>query len=86
METYLTDKDIQHIYELNRKHGWGFTYQALRTLTTKHEKARQRQDYKTMEAIEWRLEDANFHSLNGLLWQGKYEEARKQLNVEQLKG
>ena len=57
--------------ELSRKIEWGFSTQDLLVLTCLHEADIHRQK------IEDLLEDCNFHTENGLLYEGKYDECRK---------
>ena len=57
--------------ELSKKIQWAFTSQDLLILTCLHEADIHRQK------IEDLLEDCNFHTENGLLSEGKYDECRK---------
>ena len=56
--------------ELSGKIEWGFSTQDLLVLTCLHEADIHRQK------IEDLLEDCNFHTENGLLDEGKYDECR----------
>ena len=58
----MTVKDAREMEELNRENEWGFTNIELGCLCAKHYKAYQKRDRRTMEMIEYRLHDANFHS------------------------
>lgn len=37
----LSQKDINRLWNLNKKNGWGFSSQQILTMATKHMKARQ---------------------------------------------
>ena len=75
---YLITPEIsRHLSNLNAKNGYGFNRKMILTLTTKHETARKNNDVLTMQKIEYRLNDANFHHEVGLLSQGKYNQLRK---------
>lgn len=69
----LTFEEAERACELNRKNGWGFTDRMLRRLGTEHRKAYEQGDILRQEAIEYRLDDANFHRESGLLARHNYE-------------
>lgn len=69
----LTYADAEKIGELNHKNQWGITRDELRELGKKHAAARAKNDVRTMEKIEYRLEDINFHYECALLCRGEYE-------------
>jgi len=63
----LNEKDMARMVALNKRNGWGFTASMLMTQMRKYRKAYLAGDTHTMELIEFRLEDANFHTERGLL-------------------
>ena len=71
--TAMTYADAEKVWALNHKNSWGFTVAQLKRLCTEHKKARANGDVRTMEKIEFRLEDCNFHSECSMLAQGDYE-------------
>ena len=77
----LSQKDMKRLWNLNKKNGWGFSKQQLLTMTTKHIKARQTGNLKAMEEIEYRLEDANFHTECSMLRSGRYNELRSMIKA-----
>lgn len=68
----MTVDDAKEMENLNYKNGWGFTYVELGNLFVEHYKARNKNDIHTMEKIEYRLTDANFHSEASKLHDGSY--------------
>lgn len=78
----LKEKDMDRMRELNRKSGYRINRTQLLRLITAHEKARNSNDKYTMELLEYRLTQINYHYENGFLCQGKYAELRKSLEVE----
>ena len=77
----MTWEDAEAMEKLNAECGWGFNHiDCLRFIIT-HEEAYNKinvdsmEAYRTMECIEWRLEDANFHMLCGLLHKYNYKGA-----------
>ena len=75
--TALTAHDIEVLQEKNAEAGWGFTKGELIQLVREHMVAKLRGDAWTMEAIEFRLEDANFHELCALLREHDYYTAEE---------
>lgn len=73
----MTFADAKAMNTLNAKNGYGISYHALRRLCYEHKKARERNDIRTMERIEYRLTDINFHSDCCRLARGEYEEELK---------
>lgn len=73
----LTSEEKDKIKELNSKNSYGLSKNQLVSLIRKHKKARAEEDTKTMESIEYRLTDINFHSECGLIMRGDYKEANK---------
>lgn len=81
----LTYGDIEKLMLLNEKCEWGFSSSDCLRFIADHEEAvvdiENGYDlvcaYKAMESVEWRLEDANFHTLCSLLKERKYREAVK---------
>ena len=79
----MTWEDAEEMEMLNQEHGWGFSAPDLLRLISDHLDAfYAEQDgedpfelYRTQEKIEWRLEDANFHTLRGFLKLHDYKEA-----------
>ena len=45
----------------------------MEELNNRHQEPRKNNDADTMEAIEYRLTDVNFHTECGLMMQGEYE-------------
>jgi hypothetical protein len=81
----LSCKEMDRIELLNSKNGYVITDKEFKSLVTKHKKAREKNDTHTMEKIEYRLTDINFHSECRLLKQGKYERAYTWLDRENIK-
>ena len=77
----LNQKDINRLWNLNKKNGWGFSSQQILTMATKHMKARQIGNLKAMEEIEYRLEDANFHTECNMLRCGQYNELKSMIKA-----
>ena len=69
----LSDGDMSRMVSLNRRNGWGFTANMLMTQMRNYRKAYRNSDTHTMELIEFRLEDANFHTERGLLADKDFE-------------
>ena len=63
----LSEKDMARMVALNKRNGWGVTANMLMTQMRSYRKAYLAGDAHTMELIEFRLEDANFHTERGLL-------------------
>ena len=57
----------------NERKGWSFSYKDIENLITKHKNG----NAKTRAKIEYRLEDANWHSINRALQKGRYGTAQK---------
>ena len=70
----LTREAAKRAYRANKENGWGISAEQLARLNREHRKARERSDKMTMELIEYRLEDINFHNECSLLHEGKYGE------------
>ena len=73
----MTFADAKRLDAASRRAGWGFTVDNLKRLIRKHQKARECGDIRTMEMIEYRFEDCNFHTINGFIHEGRYDEAIK---------
>lgn len=73
----MTRADERRMMKLNMKHGWGFTKKEMLRLINDYEKAYQAGNIRRMECIEFRLEDANFHTEGGLLAGKKFAEVRE---------
>lgn len=56
-------------------HGWGITDKEMSKFICDHKTARDRGDVERMLYIESILEDCNFHTINGHLYNGNYAEA-----------
>lgn len=69
----MTYGDAEKMGRLNARNEWGITYDELRGLGKKHAAARKKDDIRTMEKIEYRLDDINFHKESGLLNRGEYD-------------
>ena len=75
----LSWKDKDRMLNLNKRNGYGISASQLRRLCTEHQKARQSGDSHTMQMIEYRLTDINFHHECSMLYNGKYDELRDEL-------
>lgn len=73
----MTRADERRMVELNKKHGWGFTRKEMLRLINDYEKAYHAGNTRRMECIEFRLEDANFHTEGELLADKKFAEVRE---------
>ena len=71
----MTVEDASRMQEVNALNGWGITTQELQELVDQHRDARVVGDARVMSMIVFRLEDINFHTVAGLLDDGKYDEA-----------
>lgn len=71
----MTVEDASRMQEVNALNGWGITTQELQELVNQHREAMEAGDVRTMTMIVFRLEDINFHTIAGLLDEGKYDEA-----------
>ena len=69
----MTEEDAKRIEKLNARNGWGITCDELRAAGKKHFSARTSGDLRTMEKIEYRLTDLNFHREVKRLIAGDYE-------------
>lgn len=79
MDSYfnlITPEIRKELSELNAKNNYGLSKNMLLILIRQHKKARENNDILTMQKIEYRLDDINFHTESGLLSEGKYKEAR----------
>ena len=72
--TFLTEKDKQTIYRRNSKNGYGISKKQLAAYGGIHRKARQSNDQRKMEYVEYLLTDINFHSECSMLCRGEYDE------------
>jgi len=73
----LSEKDMARMVALNKRNGWGFTANMLMTTMRKYRKAYLAGDAHMMEIIEFRLEDANFHTERGLLANKDFDSFKK---------
>lgn len=73
--TALTKKDAEEMGKLNWANDWGITQDEYIHLVNEHRKARETGDIRTMEKIEYRLEDINFHAECSALERGDYQTA-----------
>lgn len=81
----MTWKDAEEMDALNKENGWGFSNSDLLRLIADHMDAHfdvedgndPMEARKKMECIEWRLTDANFHTLCAHLHKHDYREAIK---------
>ena len=87
----MTWKDAEEMNKLNYACGWSFSDADLLRLTANHmdayydgEETTVQEEIdrciRTMEMIEWRLTDANFHMFCALLHNHKYSEATKEIS------
>lgn len=82
LEEALSQEETRELDKLNADNHWSFDYDQLMELVAQHKEARERNDEHTMERIEYRLTDCNFHTLCELLMDAKYEEARKYIDTD----
>ena len=82
LEEALSQEETRELDKLNADSHWSFDYDQLMELVAQHRAARERNDEHTMERIEYRLTDCNFHTLCKLLMDAKYEEARKYIDTD----
>lgn len=78
----LSQEETRELDKLNADNHWSFDYDQLMELVAQHKAARERNDEHTMERIEYRLTDCNFHTFCKLLMDGKYEEAREYIDTD----
>lgn len=78
-ETTITDAERYRIGRLNARNGYGLNASQLRRLGYEHKKARRAGDVHTMELIEYRLTDINFHHECSLLHYGEYAKFNAEL-------
>lgn len=82
----MTWEDAEEMEKLNLENGWGFSDEDLLRIIAdymeafyKHMDAYDNEEIlkyvRVMEKITWRLTDANFHTLSGLLNENKFKEA-----------
>lgn len=79
----LTDHQKEHQRNLNKKNGWGMSKRILLGLYKEHLKGFETGDEVSMAAVEYRLTDANFHSLCSKLSHGNYEAAFQEIQETQ---
>lgn len=75
----LTKREKDQIDKINHQNGYMLYKVEMEQMIRSHKNARAVGDKHTMEAIEYRLTDINFHYECGLLHEGKYDEAEKTL-------
>ena len=89
----MTWEDAEEMEKLNYECGWGFSASDCLRFIADHmdayydhmeesENAEILKHVKLMECIEWRLEDANFHTLKRLLHDNKYSDAIKWVKID----
>ena len=82
----MTWEDAEEMEKLNNENGWGFSDSDLLRLIADHmdayldnlqatDNVEIMKSIATMEKIEWRLTDANFHTFCKMLNEHKYKEA-----------
>ena len=69
----MTEEDARRQRAINAANGWGISIRELKALGSKHRKAREANNWRTMERIEYRLEDINFHRECSMLAEGDYD-------------
>lgn len=79
--TAMTWGDVRRSDALNRKNHYGMSYDELRRLCARHKRARAAGDIRTMEKIEYRLTDINFHHECSLLHAGEYDTFNKEMEA-----
>ena len=77
----LSERELDRIHRINRKNGYGLTPDQLAALTRRHKKARKSGDTHTMELVEYRLTDINFHHECGMMARGEYAELEKEIQA-----
>ena len=75
----LSEKEKDQIRKVNRENDYALFRCEMAQLNRSHKNARAVGDRHTMEAIEYRLTDINFHYECGLMIEGKYDEVEKSL-------
>ena len=75
----LTEKEKDQIDKINHQNGYMLYKVEMEQMIRNHKNARAVGYKHTMEAIEYRLTDINFHYECGLLHAGEYDEAEKSL-------
>lgn len=81
----MTYCDAKRTHRLNAKNLWGFSLDTLARITREHKKARAAGDVRTMERIEYRLTDANFHHEAHILFRGEYEILMEEIRQDRQK-
>lgn len=74
MANHMTQADMRRMMALNMKSGWAFSKDDLLKLLSNYIKAYIADDVRKMEMIEFRLEDANFHTECGHLADKEFTE------------
>lgn len=77
----LSDKDKAYIYRRNSKNGYGISKKQLLYYGRMHKKAKEMNNLRGMEYVEYLLTDINFHHECGLLSSGNYEEFFKEVQL-----
>lgn len=75
----MDQKEKNRLNKLNAKNGYGFSKQMMMTMITKHEKARCAGDRRTMEGIEYRLTQCNYHTECQYIHNGMYTALRNMI-------
>ena len=86
----MTWEDAEEMAKANHDCGWGFSVPDQLRFIADHMDANYDvkdgndplEAYRCMEKIEWRLEDANFHTLCGFLHDHEYIKAIKYIGEE----
>lgn len=78
----MTYRDAQAMDSLNRKNGYGLSYDQIVRLISAHEYARKHGDVRRLEMIEYRLTDINYHTECAMMHEGKYKELRDKIESE----
>ena len=73
----ISKEEYLKIQKINIRNGYGLTAGALKALKEKHKKARTIGDTHTMELVEARLTDLNFHAECGWMMQGEYDKVNE---------
>ena len=71
----MTWEDAEEMESLNADCGWGFGLSNCLRFLSDHMDAFDKGDYLTAEKIEWRLDDANFHTFSKHLNEHSYDYA-----------
>ena len=78
----MTVADAEAMDRENQRHGWDFFKEDLENLVDRHCNAFKYSNARMMSMIEYRLTDANFHSLCRMLYEHNYTGAKAWIEEE----